>query len=78
MFKEKYKVIGVMSGTSLDGVDLAYIDFTIQNNKWDLKSYTLKPYPTPLTVKQIENNSISQECSSRKKNKTTRNGFDYF
>ena len=34
MFKEKYKVIGVMSGTSLDGVDLAYIDFTIQNNKW--------------------------------------------
>jgi anhydro-N-acetylmuramic acid kinase len=34
MFKEKYKVIGVMSGTSLDGVDLAHIDFTIQNNKW--------------------------------------------
>ena len=27
MFKENYNVIGVMSGTSLDGVDLAYIKF---------------------------------------------------
>ena len=27
MFKENYNVIGVMSGTSLDGVDLAYLKF---------------------------------------------------
>jgi anhydro-N-acetylmuramic acid kinase len=34
MFKEKYTIIGVMSGTSLDGVDLAHIVFTVKNNKW--------------------------------------------
>jgi anhydro-N-acetylmuramic acid kinase len=34
MFKETYNVIGVMSGTSLDGIDLAHIQFTIENGKW--------------------------------------------
>jgi anhydro-N-acetylmuramic acid kinase len=35
MFKETYNVIGVMSGTSLDGVDLAHIHFSISDCKWD-------------------------------------------
>jgi anhydro-N-acetylmuramic acid kinase len=35
MFKETYNVIGVMSGTSLDGIDLAHINFTIKDCKWD-------------------------------------------
>lgn len=35
MFKEKYNIIGVMSGTSLDGIDMAHIVFTIKNNTWD-------------------------------------------
>lgn len=34
MFKETYPVIGVMSGTSLDGIDLAHIHFTIIDGKW--------------------------------------------
>lgn len=34
MFKETYKIIGVMSGTSLDGIDLAHINFTIKDHKW--------------------------------------------
>lgn len=35
--KENYNVIGVMSGTSLDGVDLAHIFFTENNGKWSFE-----------------------------------------
>ena len=31
---QKYLVIGLMSGTSLDGVDLAYTEFIYDDNKW--------------------------------------------
>lgn len=34
MLKESYTVIGVMSGTSLDGIDLAHINFTVSKGKW--------------------------------------------
>jgi anhydro-N-acetylmuramic acid kinase len=34
-----YKVIGVMSGTSLDGLDLAFCEFCYENSQW---SYDLK------------------------------------
>ncbi|WP_291105001.1 MULTISPECIES: anhydro-N-acetylmuramic acid kinase [unclassified Flavobacterium] len=34
MKKNHYNVIGVMSGTSLDGVDLAHIEFRFNNSKW--------------------------------------------
>ena len=34
MLKETYNVIGVMSGTSLDGVDLSHIHLTIVEGKW--------------------------------------------
>ncbi|WP_394758309.1 anhydro-N-acetylmuramic acid kinase [Flavobacterium sp.] len=37
MFKQNYNVIGVMSGTSLDGIDLAHIHFSIENEKWDFQ-----------------------------------------
>lgn len=37
MKKENYNVFGVMSGTSLDGVDLAHIHFAIVDQKWAFK-----------------------------------------
>jgi len=37
MKKDYYNVIGVMSGTSLDGVDLAHIQFHIKDSKWSFE-----------------------------------------
>ncbi len=37
MKKENYSVVGVMSGTSLDGIDLAHLVFSIQNNLWSFE-----------------------------------------
>ena len=34
MLRENYNVIGVMSGTSLDGIDLAHIQFQLRSGKW--------------------------------------------
>ncbi|MFA6924399.1 MAG: anhydro-N-acetylmuramic acid kinase [Bacteroidales bacterium] len=35
--KSEYNVIGLMSGTSLDGMDLAFCNFTFENNFWSFK-----------------------------------------
>ena len=32
---ERYKVIGLMSGSSLDGLDIAYCNFTFNKGKWE-------------------------------------------
>lgn len=34
MVRKTYAVIGVMSGTSCDGIDLAYVNFELKNQQW--------------------------------------------
>ena len=43
MLIQNYNVIGVMSGTSLDGVDIAYINFK-KNGSWEYKILFAKTY----------------------------------
>lgn len=37
MIEQEYSVIGVMSGTSLDGIDLVYVKFSYDNAHWCFK-----------------------------------------
>ncbi|CAM3579560.1 anhydro-N-acetylmuramic acid kinase [Flavobacterium saliperosum] len=39
MQNKRYNVVGVMSGTSLDGVDLAHIHFSVENGKWTFQIF---------------------------------------
>jgi len=45
--KKKYRVIGLMSGTSLDGLDIAFCEFSYRSNSWhfDLIAYDTVVYP---------------------------------
>lgn len=46
---DNYKVIGMMSGTSMDGLDIAYCEFAEQDNHWSWRVMSAEtiPYPTP-------------------------------
>lgn len=48
----EYHVIGLMSGTSLDGLDVARCLFQLQNGKWNYRIEEAKTYPYPLELKQ--------------------------
>ncbi len=37
MAAANYNVIGIMSGTSLDGIDLAHLHFCVSDSKWDFE-----------------------------------------
>ncbi|QIE60316.1 anhydro-N-acetylmuramic acid kinase [Rasiella rasia] len=50
MFKTTYSVLGVMSGTSLDGIDVAELQFKVsEEGKWTFKIVTSETVAYPLT-----------------------------
>jgi len=51
----KYKVIGIMSGTSLDGVDLAFCTFA-KKKKWEYEINAVKTYQYPNSWLEILRN----------------------
>ena len=61
LIKKSYKVIGLMSGTSLDGLDVTCCNFYQKNHRWDfelLKNDTLE-YPSDLLEKLKKSTSLS-------------------
>jgi anhydro-N-acetylmuramic acid kinase len=61
LIKKSYKVIGLMSGTSLDGLDVTYCNFYQKNQRWDfelLKHDTLE-YPSDLLEKLKKSTSLT-------------------
>lgn len=45
MVKANYNVVGVMSGTSLDGIDLAHLFFSIKDNHWTFEILATQTIP---------------------------------
>ena len=56
--REVYNIIGVMSGTSLDGIDIAHITFTF-SKKWNFDLKKFKTFSYPLSWKKKLKNSIN-------------------
>jgi len=58
MIKSKYRVIGIMSGTSLDGLDLAYIEFEY-DNLWSFNIIKAETIGYPKKWKNILTDLVS-------------------
>ncbi|WP_298903099.1 anhydro-N-acetylmuramic acid kinase [uncultured Psychroserpens sp.] len=65
MIKSKYNVIGVMSGTSLDGIDLAYIKFE-NNSNWTFEIHASETIPYTDSWKQKLSNLVTYNLEDLK------------
>ncbi len=64
MSKIQMNIIGLMSGTSMDGVDLAQIEFSIERKKLNYRIVKGKTFPYP--EKLVEKLKRSKELSGLK------------
>ncbi|MDH5474814.1 MAG: anhydro-N-acetylmuramic acid kinase [Cyclobacteriaceae bacterium] len=58
MTKNNYKVIGIMSGTSLDGLDIAFCEFKKKEGQWSFKLNASKSIIYKKPLMQVLKNSI--------------------
>lgn len=58
MLKENYNVIGVMSGTSLDGVDIAHVTFFKSSTNWQFQIHEATTIPYPKEWEDLLRNAI--------------------
>ncbi len=64
--KKSYNVVGLMSGSSLDGLDIAYCRFDIQENNFDFEIVQSITIPFPKNIMQalqqavIDNNKVQE------------------
>jgi len=60
MMKKEYKIIGLMSGTSLDGLDVAYVHFCYENEKWNYEILHAENFPYSAEWQEKLRNSYYQ------------------
>lgn len=49
-----YSIIGIMSGTSLDGIDISYCQYNrIKKDQWEFELIASKTYPYPIEIAQL-------------------------
>lgn len=65
MKPKEYHVIGLMSGTSLDGLDIAYCNFKYDGLKWSFK------------IMEAETIQYTNQWANRLKNLSQQNAFEY-
>jgi anhydro-N-acetylmuramic acid kinase len=63
MIKSSYDILGVMSGTSLDGIDLAHITFEIGDN-WAFEIHNAETVPYPERWKNKLSNLVSYDLKT--------------
>jgi len=57
-----YKVIGMMSGTSLDGLDIAFVDFQLVNSKWTFNVLHTDTYEYPKYLRERLSSAVSLDA----------------
>ena len=70
-----YKVIGLMSGTSLDGLDIAYCLFSYDNGKW---SYSIEKAETIEYSKEVKDKLLKAENTTSQEFAKTDKDFGHF